>query len=138
MMNNALNINDKTLKLLRQHVMVDSDITEEQRQKDLNTIANMKQMLDSGECVPVDRMAMIKKAAEKKQKGKNVTFRKKLKAKSRKVQRNATEDARSLKAMDAFDEKFMYSSDDEVRRFAEGSGITDVYKETMRFDEEWN
>jgi len=138
MMNNALNINDKTLKLLRQHVMVDSDITEEQRQKDLNTIANMKQMLDSGECVPVDRMAMIKKAAEKKQKGKNVTFRKKLKAKSRKVQRNATEDTRLLKSMDAFDEKVMYSSDEEVRQYADSMGITDTYNETKRFDEEWN
>jgi hypothetical protein len=138
MMNNALNINDKTLKLLRQHVMVDSDITEEQRQKDLNTIANMKQMLDSGECVPVDRMAMIKKAAEKKQKGKNVTFRKKLKAKSRKIKRNATEDTRSLRAVDAFDEKFMYSSDSEIKTFADSMGITETYNETKRFDEEWN
>jgi len=137
-MNNALNINDKTLKMLRQHVMVDPEITEEQRQKDLATIADVKQGIDSGEYVTVDRMSMIKKAAKKKQKGKNVTFRKKLKAKSRKIKRNATEDARSLRAVDAFDEKFMYSSDSEIKTFADSMGITETYNETKRFDEEWN
>lgn len=137
-MNNALKLNDKSLKLLRQHVMIDPEITEEQRQKDLATIADVKQGLDSGEYVAVDRMSMIKAAAEKKQKGKNVTFRKKLKAKGRKVRRNATEDTRSLRAMDAFDEKFMYSSDSEVKTFADSMGITDTYNETKRFDGEWN
>ena len=138
MMNNALNINDKTLKMLRQHVMLDPEITEEQRQKDLAAITKVKEGLNSGEYVAVDRMSMIKKAAQKKQKGKNVTFRKKLKAKSRKVQRNATEDTRSLHAVDAFDEKFMYSSDSEIKTFADSMGITDTYNETKRFDEEWN
>jgi hypothetical protein len=135
-----MRINDKSLKLLRQHVMVDSEISEEQRQKDLATIARVKEGLDSGEFVAVDRLSMIKQAVEKKQRrsGKNVTFRAKLKAKSRKVRRNATEETRSVRSLDAFDERFMYSSDDEVRRFADGAGIADAYAETVRFDEEWN
>jgi len=133
-----MHLNDKSLKLLRQHVMVDSEISEEQRQKDLAAIARVKEGLNSGEYVAVDRLSMIKQAAEKKQRGKNVTFRKKLKSKSRKVRRNATEETRSVRSLDAFDERFMYSSDDEVRRFANGAGIADAYAETVRFDEEWN
>jgi len=133
-----MRINDKSLKLLRQHVMVDSEISEDQRQKDLASIARVKEGLNSGEFVAVDRLSMIKQAAEKKQRGKNVTFRAKLKAKSRRVRRNATEDTRSVRSLDAFDERFMYSSDEEVRKFADGAGIADAYAETVRFDEEWN
>ena len=127
-----MRINDRSLKLLRQHVMVDSDISESERTRSLEVIARVKAGLDSGEFVAVDRMSMIKGAAEKKR------FRSKVKAKSRKVQRNATEDTRSLRAVDAFDEKFMCSSDSEIKTFADSMGITDTYNETKRFDEEWN
>ena len=133
-----MRINDKSLKLLRQHVMIDPEITEDQRQRYLRTIEDVKTGLDSGRYFVVDRTQLIKDAAEQKQKGKNATFRKKLKAKSRKVQRNATEDTRSLRAVDAFDEKFMYSSDSEIKTFADNMGITETYNETKRFDDEWN
>ena len=133
-----MRINDKSLKLLRQHVMIDPEITEDQRQRYLRTIEDVKTGLDSGRYFVVDRTQLIKDAAEQKQNSRNVSFRKKLKAKGRKVRRNATESTRSIKSLDAFDESFMYSSDDEVRRYADGIGITDVYKETKRFDEEWN
>jgi hypothetical protein len=79
-------------------------------------------------------MSTIRDAAQKKQK----SFRKKVKAKNRKMLRNATEDNRSIKSLDAFDEKFMYSTEEEIRRYADGMGITEVYQETKRFDEEWN
>ena len=127
-----MRINDRSLKLLRQHVMVDSDISESERTRSLEVIARVKAGLDSGEFVAVDRMSMIKGAAEKKR------FRSKVKAKSRKVQRNATEDTRSLRAVDAFDEKLMYSSDSEIKTFADSMAITETYNETKRFDEEWN
>jgi len=131
-------INNKNLKMLSQRVLDDSDITETQRQQDLALIADVRTKINSGEYMSIDRMAMIKKAAEKNQKGKNVTLRKKLKAKSRKVMRNATEDERTMRSMDAFDERVMYSTDKEVRALADGIGITDAYNETVRFDNEWN
>jgi len=131
-------INNKNLKMLSQRVLDDSGITETQRQQDLALIADIRTKINSGEYMSIDRMAMIKKAAEKNQKGKNVTLRKKLKAKSRKVMRNATEDERTMRSMDAFDERVMYSSDKEVRALADGIGITDAYNETVRFDNEWN
>lgn len=85
-----------------------------------------------------DRLAMIKNAAEKVQKGKNITLRTKLKSKSRKLMRNVKEDTRSIRSMDAFDERVMYSTDAEVRALADGIGITDTYNETIRFDNDWN
>ena len=129
-----MRINDKNLKLLRQHVMVDSEISEEERQRSLDAIADVKTGLDDGRYVLTDRMSTIRDAAQKKQK----SFRKKVKAKNRKMLRNATEDTRTIKSLDAFDEKFMYSTEEEVRRYADGMGITEVYQETKRFDEEWN
>ena len=129
-----MRINDKNLKLLRQHVMIDSDISEEERQRSLDAIADVKTGLDDGRYVLTDRMSTIRDAAQKKQK----SFRKKVKAKNRKMLRNATEDNRSIKSLDAFDEKFMYSTEEEIRRYADGMGITEVYQETKRFDEEWN
>jgi len=129
-----MRINDKNLKLLRQHVMVDSEISEEERQRSLDAIADVKTGLDDGRYVLTDRMSTIRDAAQKKQK----SFRKKVKAKNRKMLRNATEDTRTIKSLDAFDEKFMYSTEEEIRRYADGMGITEVYQETKRFDEEWN
>jgi len=133
-------MNTDNLRTLYNKVESDSSITDTRRSRDLETIEHVMFALEFGELSEpqVDRLSLIKQAAEKVQRRKNVTFRKKLKAKSRKVRRNATEDTRSVQSLDAFDEKFMYSSDDEVRRFAEGSGITDAYAETVRFDEEWN
>ena len=37
-----MRINDKSLKLLRQHVMIDPEITEDQRQSYLSTIEDVK------------------------------------------------------------------------------------------------
>lgn len=129
----------ENFRILYTRVATDPSIDDRQRNRELETIGRVMTALQFGELDPeVDRLSLIKQAAEKVQRGKNVTFRKKLKAKSRKVRRNATEDTRSVQALDAFDEKFMYSSDDEVRRFAEGSGITEIYAETKRYDEEWN
>ena len=134
------NMNTDNLRALYNKVASDSSITDTQRSRDLETIEHVMFALKFGELSEpqVDRLSLVKQAAEKVQRGKNVTFRTKLKAKSRKVRRNATEDTRSVRSLDAFDEKFMYSSDDEVRRFADGAGITDAYAETVRFDEEWN
>jgi len=133
-----MGINDRNLELLRQYVMDDSEISEEERQRSLDVIADVKTGLDDGRYVLTDRLSTIRDAAQKKQKTKNASFRKKVKDKSRKVYRNATEDDRSIRSLDAFDENFMYSSEEEVRKYADTIGITDVYNETKRFDEEWN
>jgi hypothetical protein len=133
-----MRINNESLELLRYHVLADSSISDEQRQKNLDTISYVEEGLASGEFVAVNRLDLIKSAAKKTQSKKNVTLRKKLKAKSRKVVRNATEDERTMRSMGAFDESFMFSSDKEIRKYADSMGITDTYKETKRFDEEWN
>jgi len=133
-----MRINNETLDTLRYHVLADSTLSDEQRRQDLNTISHVEKGLASGEMVAVDRLDLIRTAAQKSQSKKNVTLRKKLKAKSRKVMRNATEDERTMRSMDAFDESFMYSSDKEIRKYADSMGITDAYNETKRFDDEWN
>jgi len=133
-----MRINNESLDLLRYHVLADSSISDDQRQQNLDTISYVENGLASGELVVIDRLDMIKKVAKKTQNKKNVTLRKKLKAKSRKVMRNATEDERTMRSMGAFDERFMFSSDKEIRKYADSMGITDTYKETIRFDEEWN
>ena len=133
-----MRINNESLDLLRYHVLADSSISDDQRQQNLDTISYVENGLASGELVVIDRLDMIKKVAKKTQSKKNVTLRKKLKAKSRKVMRNATEDERTMRSMGAFDERFMFSSDKEIRKYADSMGITDTYKETIRFDEEWN
>ena len=133
-----MRINNESLDLLRYHVLADSSISDDQRQQNLDTISYVENGLASGDLVVVDRLDMIKKATKKTQNKKNVTLRKKLKAKSRKVMRNATEDERTMRSMGAFDERFMFSSDKEIRKYADSMGITDTYKETIRFDEEWN
>ena len=133
-----MQINNETLDTLRYHVLADSTLSDDQRRQDLNTISYVENGLASGEMVAVDRLDLIRSAAQKSQRKKNVSLRKKLKAKSRKVMRNATEDTRSIKSLDAFDEKVMYSSEEEIRRYADGMGITDTYNETKRFDNDWN
>ena len=130
-------MNEENFRVLYTEVMADPSIDDVQRNRDLETIGRVMTALQFGEIEPeVDRLSMIREIAERKQK--SASFRKKLKTKSRKVRRNATEDTRSIRGLDAFDEKFMYSSDDEVRRFADGIGITETYAETKRFDDEWN
>jgi len=133
-----MQVNNESLDTLRYHVLADSTLSDEQRRQDLNTISYIENGLASGELVSVNRLDLIRSAAEKSQRKKNVALRKKLKAKSRKVMRNATEDTRSIKSLDAFDEKVMYSSEEEIRRYADGMGITDTYNETKRYDNDWN
>jgi len=133
-----MRINNESLDLLRYHLFADSSIGDEQRRRELNTISYVENGLATGELVAVDRLDLIRDAVSNVQSKKNVKLRKKLKDKSRRVMRNATEDTRSIKSLDAFDEKVMYSSDDEVRRYADNMGITDAYNETKRFDDEWN
>lgn len=130
-------MNEENFRILWSKVMSDPSIDDTQRNRDLDTISRVMYAIEFGELEPeIDRLSMIREIAEKKQK--SASFRKKLKAKSRKVRRNATEDTRSIRGLDAFDEKFMYSSDEEVRQFADGIGITETYAETKRFDDEWN
>jgi len=133
-----MQVNNESLDTLRYHVLADSTLSDDQRRQDLDTISYIENGLASGELVSVNRLDLIRSAVEKSQRKKNVALRKKLKAKSRKVMRNATEDTRSIKSLDAFDEKVMYSSDEEIRRYADGMGITDTYNETKRYDNEWN
>jgi len=133
-----MQVNNESLDTLRYHVLADSTLSDDQRRQDLDTISYIENGLASGELVSVNRLDLIRSAAEKSQRKKNVALRKKLKAKSRKVMRNATEDTRSIKSLDAFDEKVMYSSEEEIRRYADGMGITDTYNETKRYDNEWN
>lgn len=130
-------MNEENFRILWSQVMSDPSIDDVQRNRDLETIGRVMFALEFGELDPeVDRLSMIRDIAERKQK--SSSFRKKLETKSRKVRRNATEDTRSIRGLDAFDEKFMYSSDEEVRRFADAIGITETYAETKRFDDEWN
>jgi len=133
-----MRINNESLDLLRYHLLADSSINEEQRRRELDTISYVEGGLAAGELVTVDRLDMIRDAAKSVQSKKNTKLRKKLKAKSRKVVRNATEDERTMRSMDAFDESFMFSSDKEVRKFADSMGITDTYNVTKRFDDDWN
>jgi len=133
-----MQVNNESLDTLRYHVLADSTLSDDQRRQDLDTISYIENGLASGELVSVNRLDLIRSAAEKSQRKKNVALRKKLKAKSRKVMRNATEDTRSIKSLDAFDEKVMYSSEEEIRRYADGMGITDTYNETKRYDNDWN
>ena len=133
-----MQVNNESLDTLRYHVLADSTLSDDQRRQDLDTISYIEKGLASGELVSVNRIDLIRSAAEKSQRKKNVALRKKLKAKSRKVMRNATEDTRSIKSLDAFDEKVMYSSEEEIRRYADGMGITDTYNETKRYDNDWN
>ena len=121
-----MQVNNESLDTLRYHVLADSTLSDDQLRQDLDTISYIENGLASGELVSVNRLDLIRSAAEKSQRKKNVALRKKLKAKSRKVMRNATEDTRSIKSLDAFDEKVMYSSDEEIRRYADGMGITDT------------
>ena len=132
-------MNEENFRILWTKVKADPSIDDAQRDRDLEAITCVMYAVKFGELEPeVDRLSLIKDAAEKVQKNKNVTLRKKLKTKSRKAVRQASEDSRVAGHLDAFDEKMMYSSDAEVREFADGAGITDAYAETVRFDEEWN
>jgi len=133
-MTDSIKINDESLKMLREYIMTDPEITEEQRQNDLSTIDDVMSGLESGEYFVIDRMSIIKAAAEKAQ------FRKKVKAKSRKVRRKVRENESTLNSssLDAFDEQLMYLSDNEVRKYVDNMGITETYNETKRFDNEWN
>ena len=84
----------------------------------------------------VDRLALIAAAAEKVQ-GRN-TFKAKVQAKGRKAVKNATAGRRSEKLVEAFDESSMYDEEKAVRKIWNDSGVVDSYRDTVRFDNEWN
>jgi hypothetical protein len=80
----------------------------------------------------IDRLDMIRRAAEKSQ------FKKTVQKKTRKAVRNATAGRKSAISVDAFDESFMYDDEKAVRRVVKDSGIVDTFAYTTRFDNEWN
>ena len=80
----------------------------------------------------VDRLELIRQAAEKTQ------FKQKVQKKTRKVARNARAGRKSKDSMDAFDEAFMYDDERTTRRVIRESGIVDTFAFTTRFDNEWN
>ena len=80
----------------------------------------------------VDRIEMIRAAAEKSQ------FKKKVQTKTRKVARNMRAGKKSKDSMDAFAEEFMYDDDRTTRRVIRDSGIVDTFSFTTKFDNEWN
>lgn len=80
----------------------------------------------------VDRLELIRQAAEKTQ------FKQKVQKKTRKVARNARSGRKSKDSMAAFDEEFMYDDERTTRRVIRESGIVDTFSYTTRFDNEWN
>lgn len=87
-----------------------------------------------------DRLAMIKAASKKinDKKGSKTIFMVKVQAKCRKAIKNATEDDRVNKSLEAFDEAFMYDSARSVDRIWRASGVVDTYRDTIRYDNEWD
>ena len=84
----------------------------------------------------VDRLALIAAAAEKVQG--RAGFKAKVQAKGRKVVKNATAGRRSEKLVEAFDESAMYDEEKAVRKIWSDSGVVDSYRDTVRYDNEWN
>lgn len=80
----------------------------------------------------VDRIDLIRRAAEKSQ------FKQKVQKKTRKVARNARAGRKSQDSTDAFDEAFMYDDERTVRRVFRDSGVIDNFTHTTRFDNDWN
>lgn len=80
----------------------------------------------------VDRLELIRQAAEKNQ------FKKKVQAKTRKVARKARAVRKSKDSVDAFDESFMYDDEKTTRRVIRDSGIIDTFAHTTKFDNDWN
>lgn len=92
-----------------------------------------------------DRLAIIKAAADKMsaKQAKSFTtntFVKKtaVKPKGRKAVRNAAAGSRSEDSVDAFDESFMYDDEKAIQRVWNDSGVTDSYRDTIRYDNDWN
>jgi len=85
-----------------------------------------------------DRLALIKAAAEKLQAKQAKAFKTKVQAKGRKTVRNATEGTKSIKGLEAFEESFMYDNEKTVARVWRDSGVVDSYRDTIRYDNDWN
>lgn len=85
-----------------------------------------------------DRLALIKAAAEKMQAKQAKAFKTKVQAKGRKTVRNATAGSRSEASVDAFDESFMYDDEKATARVWRDSGVMDSYRDTIRYDNDWN
>lgn len=80
----------------------------------------------------MDRLAMIKAAAQKV--NEESQFKAALQKKSKKVKKNATAGKKAEKLLDAFDEKNMYMSEKEVYNTLQGSGILDTYNAMKEYD----
>jgi hypothetical protein len=85
-----------------------------------------------------DRMALIKAAAEKLQAKQAGAFKTKVQAKGRKTVKNATEGAKTIKGLEAFEEDFMYDNEKAIAKVWNDSGVVDSYRDTIRYDNEWN
>jgi len=87
-----------------------------------------------------DRLAMIMAASKKinDNKKSKTTFKAKVQTKCLKAIKNATEDDRVNKSLEAFDEAFMYDSARSVDRIWRASGVVDTYRDTVRYDNEWD
>lgn len=79
-----------------------------------------------------ERLEMIRKAAKKVEK--EMAFKAKQQAKSKKQLRNATASKRSVKGLEAFDEKNLYVNERELNAAIVCSGVMDNYYSTMRSD----
>ena len=80
----------------------------------------------------VDRIALIRQAAEK------TAFKTKVQKKTRKVARNVKAGRKALASVDAFDEAFMYDDEKTIRRVVKESGIDEIFAYTTKFDDQWN
>ena len=85
-----------------------------------------------------DRLAIIKAAADKMNAKQAKAFKTKVQTKGRKTARNATAGSRSEASVDAFDEAFMYDDDKATARVWRDSGVMDSYRDTIRYDNDWN
>lgn len=82
----------------------------------------------------MNRIDMIRKAAQKVERERR--FIQRMEAKGVKWKKNATEDKRLEKEMEAFDEKNVYLNEKEVYNVLDGCGIIDTYN-AMKEQENW-
>jgi len=130
---------NKTLNSIASKVRKDTNLSEEQRQNELELINRIRKGLRSGDFeFKQDRIDTIRQAAEKVQGSKNMKLRSKTKTASRKVKRAAAEETRGAEicpefGTDVFDYQIARESNN-----TDIAGIDDTYNQTVRFDEEWN
>ena len=130
----AISITYQNLEMLRLRVLADTSLSDTEQAQYLSTLRDVREGLETGKYTVVDRKALIKQAADKY----NSKFRRKLKNKSVNLMTKTSAEGKSISSVDAFDEKLMYATAEETRRYADTIGLTDIYQETVRFDNEWN